>query len=189
MIRTIHSSSVPAAKRVSRRDPRPSDVGIALIDKRIQAFTRLKAVVVTDEYNKIANLVYSLDPYQAQNPTMDADSARVEFYCSHSGLNRWEDPRLVDFLVAVTKLDPDTQEMKEFKDYYNRDYKWSWKFQDGLEIRLNFGAYEKKETSECQRIQVGTKTVEQPIYRYDCVVPEGTKDLDALPAPVLAIDL
>jgi hypothetical protein len=178
---------IARAKRLPR-DPRPGDLAMELIDKRVENLNKIRSILVTDEYNAIANGIFAVDKSSAQNPSIEGDYLRVTFHVYMSGLNRWEDPRMIDFINAMTAIRPDEMNLSENKDYHNRDYKFTWKFQGGLSIEVNLNAYEDKATSECRRVQVGTKTVEQPVYRYDCVTP-ADQVLDKLPAPVLAIDL
>lgn len=187
MLPTTPRAPIQKAKRIAR-DPRPGDLAMEIIDKRIENLNLCRSILVTDEYNAIANIIFAYDKSAAQHPSIDGESTRVSFNVYLSGLKRWEDPRLVDFCNAMKRIAYDDIEMSENKDYYNRDYKWTWKFKGGLRLEVSLNAYEDKDTSECRRVQVGTKTVEQPIYRYDCVVPAGEVS-DKLPAPVLALDL
>ena len=185
---TPHPTAIAVAKRVSQREARPSDQALELVDNRIAALEKLKTVIVTNEYNAIANAIFAVDRSTAQHPSLDAEYSRVAFHVYMSGLKRWEDPKMIDFINSMTAIRPDAMDMSENKDYFSRDYKFTWKFRGGLSIEVNLNAYEDKETSECRRVQIGTKTVEQPVYRYDCVVPAGEVN-DKLPAPVLALDL
>lgn len=179
--------SVPRPARRVSKDPKPSDLALALIEKRIVELNRLRSIVVTDEYNQLANLVFPHSEHAAANPEMDGQYARVTFNVYLSGLTRWTDPKLTSLLDAIQKMDPDHCELSENKDYYNKDYTYDWKFQDGLTLRLRINAYENKDTSDYRKVQVGVKTVEQPVYRVEEVIDaeDATRKLSA---PTLAIE-
>ena len=170
-------------KRVGR-EPSPTDMGLKMLNERIKALEELKTLCDTDEFRSIANLV---EQHSTGYGTPDIVDKGFKWSPYMSQLNRWTDERLCLFVDAMTALSPDKQEMKESKDYFNRDYIFTWEFEDDHSLVVALYAYEKSETSECRKIQVGTKMVEQAIYRYDCVAPEGNSG--ELPAPILAIDL
>lgn len=182
------SYSAPAMARRVKKNPSPGDLALKRIADQeaaaLASFALLRTLVVTPEFNGISNLIAShFSVSDASEPTLG--TAEIGFYLYRSNLNRWTDPRLTDFVAAIEALEPDASKMTENKDYFSRDYNWSWGFDRGLKLQVHLSAYENKDTSECRRVQIGTKTVEQPVYRYDCVVPEGTAGDLPPPAPVL----
>jgi len=171
-------------KRIGK-EPTPTDLGLKMLNERIAALTELKTLCDTDEFRAIATILHQHGGEWFSTPSI----GDKEFYWNPylTGLERWHDPKLTTLLDALINLEPDEQDMKEFKESYNRDYKLVWKFEDGYSLRVSICAYEKSDTAECRKIQVGTKMVEQPIYRYDCVAPEGNSG--ELPPPVIKLDL
>lgn len=177
-----------AARRIGKvRDAR--DLGLKLIDDRLRQLAKLQEVARTDEFLAIANLMeqISVNCGSSGGGTPSLGEQHFEFSVYLSSLDRWTDERYTGAVFSLGQLEPDDSSMNEYKDAYNRDHYFTWKFEEGYEIRAKLYCYEKKETSECRRVQVGVKMVEQPIYKYDCVVPEGSAG--ELPPPVLNLEV
>jgi len=176
--------SLPAVPRaVRRRAPRPCDPTLDKIQHRIAQLNLLKTLAVTQEYNDIANAIvtHTGSPYQA-DPSLNDTS--LSFYTYMSELQTFADPKYTIFVGAMTALSPDeTAPMKENKASFSRDHRWTWNFGNDLYITVQLNAAESEGTSSCRKVQVGTKTIEQPIYSYDCAMEAEPSGL--IPAPVI----
>lgn len=164
------------------KEPSPTDLGLKMLNDRIKVLEELKSLCNTDEFRDIANTVHQFCPGYAE-PFIGEKCFYWDPYLVN--LNRWTDPRLVDFQTMLNSLSPDDQEVKEYPESYNKDFILTWKFENDFQLQVRIRAYEKSETAECRKVQIGTKMVEQPIYRYDCVTPEGNSGELPPPAPVI----
>lgn len=176
-----------AAKRIGR-EPSPTDLGFKLIAEAAASLAGLRDLADTDEFRTIANAIASVNVYDAE-PTFNLGSKRWEFSSYQSGLQSWDELKLVTLLVALKGLDPDEEGLKEYPDSNNKDWEFTWKFEGDFSIRVQIMAYlSSTAPGACRRIQIGTKMVEQPIYRNECA-PDFTDVSGALPAPVLNLEV
>lgn len=185
------------AKRTQRigEAPNASIPMLAALAQRVARLAILERVASTPAYVAIANAAHSVNSYveTASVYADDCGEPGLSFYVYQSNLNRWTDPQYLDALALFGALAGSDYEVKENKDNLHRMHKWTWQFETGnpevptAYIRVQLDSYESKETAECRRVQVGTRTIEEPIYKYDCVAPEGNSG--ELPAPVLALDI
>lgn len=177
-----------AIKRIGR-EPSPTDLGYKLIDAQIKRLIALRELADTDEFRGVANAIAATDAYEAANPRINTgDNPSWAFSTYPSGLQDWRDEKLVMLVTALTALDPDSIEPRDYPDSNNKDWTFEWKFEDGYSIRVHVYAYlSANAPGACRRIQIGTKMVEQPIYRNECA--PVFEDHDKLPPPVIAIDL
>lgn len=183
------SYTAPAMARRVKRNPGPGDLALAQLAEKqatlIAQIAALRTVVVTPEFHAVANIIASrFSPTDASSPSYG--DTTVSYWLYRSGYVRWEDPALLALIKDFEAIDPDHSTLKENRDYFSRDYEWEWHFAGDLKITVHLTAYENKDTSECRRVQVGTKVVETPVYKYDCVIPEGTTPL---PPPTIDTDL
>jgi hypothetical protein len=190
--------TLPArAKRTQRigEAPDASIPMLAELAQRIERLQILERLASSPLYVAVANAAHAINSYsQTASINAEYDAPALTWYCYQSDLKRWDDPRYLDALASFGKLPGEAAySVKENKDNLHRVHKWEWSFQTGNEsnpvaiIRVQLDAYESAETAECRKVQVGTRTIEEPIYRYDCVAPEG--NAGELPAPVIALDL
>lgn len=76
-------------------------------------------------------------------------------------LDSFKDERLTTLLERLMDLaDP---EVREYPESLNKDYRF-----DLGDARVQISAYVKSDSASCRRIQVDTKTVEQPVYKIIC---------------------
>ena len=76
-------------------------------------------------------------------------------------LDSFKDERLTTLLERLMDLaDP---EVREYPEALNKDYRF-----DLGDARVHISAYVKSDSASCRRIQVDTKTVEQPVYKIIC---------------------
>lgn len=190
---------VKRATRTQRIGVEPDARTPMLLDlaKRARKLAITERLASTPEYLALANVCHGINSYvDTASPDMDNyGEPCLRFYVYLSDLNRWTDPRYTqavgDIQSACPFLTPARKDSED-KDRLNRDHKWEWSFETGdvdypvAKITVTLNAYESAETAECRRVQVGTRTIEEPIYRYDCVAPEGSAG--ELPAPVLNIE-
>lgn len=171
-------------KRITReKDAR--DLALGVVEAQIQQLEKLRELAMTDEMLGIANAIFkAMASDHCATPSLGDKCFQFNVYMT--GLNRWTDPKLTDLLDDLRALGPNDQSIKEFRDSHNNDYHFCWRFQDDYCVLVTVMAYENAATSECRRVQVGVKMVEQPVYRYDCVVPEGNGG--ELPKPILALE-
>lgn len=165
------------------------DLGLQIINEQMKHLLKMREVANTDEFLAIANEMEAIsrNGHSAGGGTPCLGDKVFTFSYYMSGLERWTDERYTGAVFALKQLLPDEEKMNEFKDMYNRDHVFTWEFEDDYKIMAYLYCYEKSDTAECRKVQVGVKMVEQPIYRYDCVVPEG--NAGELPAPILSLEL
>ena len=77
-------------------------------------------------------------------------------------LDSFKDERLTSFLDRLLDYDANP-EVHEHADRLNKDYHFILK---GLTVRVN--AYVRSDSPTCRKVQTGTKTVEQPIFKMIC---------------------
>lgn len=172
------------ARRVKTQQP--SDLGMALLNKQISELQALRAIVLTNEYNDIANAVFPVSEYTAANPSFSGEYKYISWGLHMSELCRFTDPKLTAVIDAMEAIHPDESKMKEYTQSFNRDYSWTWKFEDGYELRVSLSAYESKETSDYVRVQTGTRTKEEPVFEV-VAVTDAAEVSAKLGAPVLQI--
>lgn len=173
-------------KRIGR-EPSPTDLGYKIIDDEIKNLMALRELADTDEFRAVANILAAKSTYDA-TPTHGDKS--WNFSCYFSGLTSWSDVTLTNIAGDLAKLGPDESSMKEYPNENNNDYIFQWKFEDEYVIEVRLVAYlSANAPGACRRIQIGTKMVEQPIYRNECAPPAELVPDAALPAPVLNLEV
>jgi len=187
---------IPArAKRTQRIGEAPDARTPMLVElaQRAARIAILERLASSPAYLTLANIAHGINTY-TETASINADwqEPSLAFYLYLGDLNRWSDPRYAqavnDIENALSKLVPERKDT-ESRENLSRSHKWEWRFETGdatypvAILRVTLDAYENKDTAECRRVQVGTKTIEQPIYRYDCVTPEG--NAGELPPPVI----
>lgn len=197
---TLSIRPLPArAKRTQRIGQEPDARTPMLLDlaKRAERLAITERLASSPEYVQVANAAHAINSYtETASPNMDNyGEPRLSFFLYLSNLNRWDDPKYLDAInaleTACPRLVPERKDTED-KDRLYRSHKWTWAFETGnaempvAHITVSLDAYEDAKTAECRRVQVGTRTIEEPIYRYDCVAPEGTAG--ELPAPVIALE-
>jgi hypothetical protein len=181
------SHALARAQRV-KRDPRPSDLAQAQINERIAQYDALRPVVNTDEFNQIANLIANLfGEYEAKAFSLSPEYKQVSFYTYKSNFTRWTDLNYLAITSAFDQLDPDGSAMTESRDRHTHEHTYKWDFENGFSIKVQFSASENKDTSECRQVQIGTRVVEEPIYKYDCVMEMPTSGDLPPPAPLIDV--
>ncbi len=186
-----------SAKRTQRigAAPNASVPMLAELAKQAKAIALLERLASMPLYVELANVAHGINSYFETASVGTAYEPSLSFYLYLSQLNRWTDPKYVqainDVQNAVAAFDYARKDT-EHKDSHNRGHKWTIQIPTGDEtfptvrLEVSLDCYENKETSECRRIQVGTRMVEEPIYRTDCVAPEAHSG--ELPAPVIALE-
>jgi hypothetical protein len=76
-------------------------------------------------------------------------------------LESFKDPRLTTMLERL--MEHGEPRMHEYPDAMNKDFI----FELG-DLRVRVNAYVKSDSATCRRIQVDTKTVEEPVYKIIC---------------------
>ena len=77
-------------------------------------------------------------------------------------LESFKDGRLTSLLERLMEYHANP-EVIEYPDHLNKDFHFKL---DGLTVRV--AAYVKSDSPTCRKIQTGTKTVEQPVYKMIC---------------------
>ena len=176
-----------AAKRIGR-EPSPTDLGYKIIQEAVEVLAGLRDIADTDEFRTIANALASISVYDG-TPAFDLASKRWSFSTYMTGLQDWQDTRLFDLLTVLKGLDPDAEEHKDYPDSNNKDWLLDWKYEGEFSIRVNVCAYlDAKSPGACRRVKVGTKWVEQDVYRNECAPPAELAPDEALPAPIIQIE-
>ena len=190
--------TLPArAKRTQRIGAAPDARTPMLMDlaKRQRALAILERLASMPLYCDVANAAHSINTYTETASVGTDYEPSLTFYLYLSQLNRWTDDRYVQALALVEEAmayHAPQRTDKEFPDSHNRSHRFAVTLPTGdadmptVRLEVVLDCYENKETAECRRVQVGTRMVEEPIYRMDCVAPEG--HAGELPAPVLALD-
>jgi hypothetical protein len=190
---------IPArAKRTQKIGAAPDARTPMLLElgARIEKLAILERLASTPAYLALANIAHGINSYtETASVNAEYSEPALTFYLYQSNLQRWSDPKYAqainDIQFAIAKHEPERKDT-ENKDNLHRAHVWTWSFETGNPfypealIKVQLDAYESKDTAECRRVQVGTKTIEEPIYRYDCVAPEG--NAGELPAPTPVID-
>lgn len=176
-------------KRLNR-EKTPTDLGYEMIDDHIAKLTKLREVANTDEFRAIANILESAERgcgkpgISIASWTGDRSSWNFSVYLS--GLNSFAD--VLPLVSNVTALEADEYEVKEYPDTNNNDYKWVFKYEHEVDIRVTVCAYlDKSAPGACRRIQVGTELKEVPIYKNVCA-PDLTDVSGELPPPILNLE-
>jgi hypothetical protein len=77
------------------------------------------------------------------------------------GLDSFKDERLTTLLERL--LDHAEPDVKEYAEALNKDYRF-----DLGDTRVQVCAYVKSDSATCRKVQIDTKTVEQPVYKIIC---------------------
>ncbi len=190
-------AKLPArAKRTQRIGQEPDARTPMLLElaQRMQRMAILERLASSPAYLKLANVAHAVNSYTSTASINDSYEPSLAFYLYQNNLNRWTDAKYVGTMDAIQNALPMMPERKDTErlESLNRSHTWTWSFETGdsehpvATLKIHLDAYECAETAECRKIQVGTKLVETPIYKYDCVAPEG--NAGALPAPVLELE-
>lgn len=171
------------------RNPTPTDLAHKIILEAAAKLQGLREIADTDEFRAIANACESASSGSG-TPSFSIDyDKRWSFSVYLSDLHDWEEPRLETILRALEAADPDKTRIKDYPDANNKDHRYTWEYEGDFTIQVNVCAYlAANAPGACRRIQVGTKMVEQPIYRNECAAPEAEAADAKLPAPVLNLE-
>lgn len=77
------------------------------------------------------------------------------------GLHSFKDERLTTLLERL--MDHAEPDVREHAESLNKDYRF-----DLDDAKVQICAYVKTDSDTCRRIQIDTKTVEQPVYKIIC---------------------
>ena len=155
---------------------------VAACDRNIAQQRAYKRAINSATYARIAQFVVNEPGHGGHWLTPYMSDSQITFYLSLSQLNTFADPRLTALLKALSApaLRLSAGRMDEAKDSFQRTYYFAAQVA-GVRIRVVVTAYESEESSACQRVLVGMKKIETPIYEYKCLDVIATE----VPAPVL----
>ena len=112
----------------------------------------------------LTNAHYSVDV-----TSLDQQSTihiRAKSYHVYSSFNTQE---LVDALAQLVESNPVHSEVKNFPEYVNRDYGFTFETEDpNVKIRIVLEIWINQGSTTCRKVQKGTRIIEQPIYEIEC---------------------
>ena len=77
------------------------------------------------------------------------------------GLHSFKDERLTMLLERL--MDHAEPDVREYPESLNKDFKF-----DLGDLKVSVNAYVRSDSTTCRKIQIDTKTVEQPVYKIIC---------------------
>ncbi len=99
------------------------------------------------------------------NVSFSVWDGRPEIHVYLWNLDSFKDERLTTLLDRL--MDHGEPNVREYAESLNKDYRFD--FDDAYgQAKVQVCAYVRSDSETCRKIQTGTKTVEQPVYKIIC---------------------